>query len=74
VGPPPSAIHGRGRLSRHPCRSAHSAPPAFSLHPSRDVWYLACCGMKIKSESRFALFGSSTRVTGLAQTLWELTC
>jgi hypothetical protein len=37
VGPPPSAIHGGGRLSRHPCRSAHYAPPAFSLHPSRDL-------------------------------------
>jgi hypothetical protein len=36
VGPPPSAIHGGGRLSRHPCRSAHCATPAFSLHPSRD--------------------------------------
>uniref|UniRef100_A0A7C1X7V6 Uncharacterized protein n=1 Tax=Pseudomonas graminis TaxID=158627 RepID=A0A7C1X7V6_9PSED len=36
VGPPPSAIHGGGRLSRHPCRSAHGARPAFSLHPSRD--------------------------------------
>jgi hypothetical protein len=38
VGPPPSAIHGGGRLSRHPCRSAHCAPPAFGLHPSRDLW------------------------------------
>jgi hypothetical protein len=37
VGPPPSAIHGGGRLSRHPCRSAHCATPAFSLHPSRDL-------------------------------------
>jgi hypothetical protein len=33
----PAAIRHpwRGRLSRHPCRSAHGAPPAFSLHPSR---------------------------------------
>jgi hypothetical protein len=37
VGPPPSAIHGGGRLSRHPCRSAHSTTPAFGLHPSRDL-------------------------------------
>ncbi|OQR27009.1 hypothetical protein BWR59_27550 [Pseudomonas sp. Bc-h] len=37
VGPPPSAIHGGGRLSRHPCRSAHSTTPALSLHPSRDL-------------------------------------
>jgi hypothetical protein len=42
VGPPPSAIHGRGRLSRHPCRSAHCTPPAFSLHPSRVLWCLDC--------------------------------
>ncbi|MCS3840356.1 hypothetical protein HNR03_004980 [Pseudomonas sp. JAI111] len=31
VGPPPSAIHGRGRLTRHPCRVAHYAEPAFGL-------------------------------------------
>ncbi|OQR29767.1 hypothetical protein BWR59_20115 [Pseudomonas sp. Bc-h] len=37
MGPPPSAIHGGGRLSRHPCRSAHSTSPAFGLHPSRDL-------------------------------------
>jgi hypothetical protein len=53
VGPPPSAIHGGGRLSRHPCRSAHSASPAFSLHPSRVLWCLGFLGMKIKSHSAF---------------------
>uniref|UniRef100_A0A7C1XBN0 Uncharacterized protein n=1 Tax=Pseudomonas graminis TaxID=158627 RepID=A0A7C1XBN0_9PSED len=52
VGPPPSAIHGGGRLSRHPCRSAHGARPAFSLHPSRDWWCLSFLRMKIKSRSR----------------------
>ncbi len=31
VGPPPSAIHGRGRLTRHPCRVAHCAGPALGL-------------------------------------------
>ena len=31
VGPPPSAIHGRGRLPRHPCRGAPCATPAFGL-------------------------------------------
>jgi hypothetical protein len=31
VGPPPSAIHGRGRLTRHPCRAAHCAEPALGL-------------------------------------------
>ncbi len=30
-GPPPSAIHGRGRLPRHPCRGAPCAMPAFGL-------------------------------------------
>jgi hypothetical protein len=30
-GPPPSAIHGRGRLPRHPCRGAPCATPAFGL-------------------------------------------
>ncbi|MGF6330767.1 hypothetical protein ABH909_003645 [Pseudomonas sp. BS3782 TE3695] len=30
-GPPPSAIHGRGRLPRHPCRGAPYATPAFGL-------------------------------------------
>jgi len=31
VGPPRSAIHGRARLTRHPCRVAHCAEPAFGL-------------------------------------------
>uniref|UniRef100_A0A7C2BBM6 Uncharacterized protein n=1 Tax=Pseudomonas graminis TaxID=158627 RepID=A0A7C2BBM6_9PSED len=52
VGPPPSAIHGGGRLSRHPCRSAHSARPAFSLHPSRDWRCLGFLRLKIKSRSK----------------------
>ena len=29
VGPPRWAIHGPARLSRHPCRDAHSTRPAF---------------------------------------------
>jgi hypothetical protein len=35
VGPPPSAIHGRGRLSRHPCRVAHCAEPPLGLTRGR---------------------------------------
>ena len=35
VGPPPSAIHGRGRLTRHPCRVAHCAEPALGLSRGR---------------------------------------
>jgi hypothetical protein len=33
--PPPSAIHGRGRLTRHPCRVAHCAEPALGLTRGR---------------------------------------
>jgi hypothetical protein len=66
VGPPPSAIHGGGRLSRHPCRSTHSTSPAFSLHPSRDLWRLGYCALrsKIKSERQ-------RRSSILTQFLWE---
>ncbi len=35
VGPPPSAIPGRGRLTRHPCRVAHCAEPALGLSRGR---------------------------------------
>jgi len=29
VGPPRWALHGPARLTRHPCRVAHYAMPAF---------------------------------------------
>ena len=45
VGPPPSAIHGRGRLPRHPCRGAHCAEPALGL-PTGQI------KIKIKSQSQ----------------------
>ncbi|GEM_PF-2269418 len=35
VGPPPSAIHGRGRLTRHPCRVVHCAEPPLGLSRGR---------------------------------------
>ncbi|MCY1265704.1 hypothetical protein D9M70_140940 [compost metagenome] len=35
VGPPPSAIHGRRRLTRHPCRVAHYAEPPLGLMRGR---------------------------------------
>jgi hypothetical protein len=44
-GPPPSAIHGRGRLPRHPCRGAPCTTPAFGLwERGRQI--------KIKSQSQ----------------------
>jgi len=46
VGPPPSAIPGRGRLTRHPCRVAHCARPAFSL------WLTGQCRSKARSTAR----------------------
>ncbi len=36
VGPPPSAIHGRGRLTRHPCRVAHCAEPPLGLSMGQE--------------------------------------
>ena len=35
VGPPRSTIHGRARLTRHPCRVAHYAEPALGLPRGR---------------------------------------
>ncbi len=35
VGPPPSAILGRARLTRHPCRVAHCAEPPLGLSRGR---------------------------------------
>ncbi|VVP60643.1 hypothetical protein PS900_06205 [Pseudomonas fluorescens] len=35
VGPPPSAIHGRRQLTRHPCRVAHCAEPPLGLTRGR---------------------------------------
>jgi len=55
VGPRRTDIPVLTALSRHPCRLAHSAPPAFSLHPIRVLRCLEVRGMKIKSESRSSL-------------------
>ncbi|MEX6677553.1 hypothetical protein QWI18_16670 [Pseudomonas sp. W2Oct36] len=48
MGPRRTGIHALTALSRHPCRSAHCAKPAFSLHPSRDGCRLDVLRMKIK--------------------------
>ncbi len=46
-GPPRSVIHGRARLSRHPCRDAPCATPAFGLwERGREI------KIKIKSQSQ----------------------
>ncbi len=52
VGPHRTDIHVLTALSRHPCRSAHSASSTFGLHPSRDWRCLSLLCMKIKSRSR----------------------
>ena len=36
VDPPPSAIHGRRRLTRHPCRVAHCAEPPLGLSRGQE--------------------------------------
>ena len=52
VGPRRTDIHVLTALSRHPCRSAHSSRPAFSLHPSRVWRCLDLLCTKIKSRSK----------------------
>ncbi|WP_156886763.1 hypothetical protein [Pseudomonas frederiksbergensis] len=47
MGPPPSAIHGRGRLPRHPCRGAHCAEPALGL-PTGQIKINSKIKIKIK--------------------------
>jgi hypothetical protein len=42
VGPRRTDIHVLTALSRHPCRSTHSASSTFGLHPSR-VWRCLDC-------------------------------
>ncbi len=55
-------------LSPHPCGSAHSAKPPFSLHPSRDGCRLDVLCMKIKSNGNgngFPAEAGPTVVRGL---------
>jgi hypothetical protein len=51
VGPRRTDIHVLTALSRHPCRSAHSTSPAFSLHPSRDLCRLNFRALRSKIKS-----------------------
>ncbi|MGA3683819.1 hypothetical protein, partial [Pseudomonas graminis] len=48
VGPRRTDIHVLTALSPHPCGSAHSAKPPFSLHPSRVWCRLGFLRLKIK--------------------------
>ena len=66
VGPPPRAIHGPSRLSRHPCRSTHSTEPPLGLpmgrvdqdqklarRPTgRPVGVSVCCAIFVAAEER----------------------
>ena len=62
VGPPPSAIHGRRRLTRHPCRVAHCAEPALGLtmgrapqqQPRRPTGRPVC---RVRSSGRYLVTG-----------------
>ena len=51
VGSRRTDIHVLTALSPHPCRSAHSARPTFSLHQGRDLCRLGYLRKKIKSRS-----------------------
>ncbi len=46
-GPPPRAIHGAGRLNRHPCRFTPQIPVEF-----RPAWFDGAPEIKITSRSR----------------------
>ena len=52
-GPPPRAIHGAGRLNRHPCRFTPQIPVEF-----RPAWFNGALKIKIKSRSRATRFAS----------------
>jgi len=75
VGPPPSAIHGRGRLTRHPCRVAHCAEPPLGLtrgrtpqqRPRRPTGRPGCW---VRSSVRYMSAGRPpSRVSSLPQVL-----
>ena len=46
-GPPPRAIHGAGRLNRHPCRFTPQIPVEF-----RPAWFNGAPEIKSRSRSR----------------------
>ncbi|CAI8834402.1 hypothetical protein EMIT051CA3_20748 [Pseudomonas chlororaphis] len=54
-GPPPQAIHGLGRLARHPCRATPYATPAFGLW-ERGGWIKGKIKSQGQSQARFTRF------------------
>ena len=60
VGPRRTDIHVLAALSRHPCRSTHSAPPAFGLHPSRVRRRLYGRGTRATAGAELRLFALHT--------------
>ncbi|VCU63897.1 hypothetical protein [Pseudomonas synxantha] len=56
-GPPPRAIHGAGRLNRHPCRFTPQIPVEF-----RPAWFNGAPRIKSRSRSRAARFASWLRL------------
>ncbi|AZE61632.1 hypothetical protein PFLU3_41500 [Pseudomonas fluorescens] len=58
-GPPPRAIHGAGRLNRHPCRFTPQIPVEF-----RPAWFNGAPEIKSRSRSRAARFASWLRIGG----------
>ena len=65
----PAAIHGGGRLPRHPCRSAQGAGPAFSLHPSRDWRCLGFLCTRINGRSTADQEQTKSRIRSKASRL-----
>ncbi len=80
VGPPPSAIHGRRRLTRHSCRVAHCAEPPLGLSRGRlpqkhlEAAYRSTCLFKRTHSpvgaSRLAPTGSTPLWLWLLILLW----
>ncbi len=79
VGPPPSAIHGRGRLTRHPCRVAHCAEPPLGLtrgrtpqqRPRRPTGRPGCW---VRSSVRYLVDWPAAIASKLAPTGTEYIC
>ena len=56
-GPPPRAIHGAGRLNRHPCRFTPQIHVEF-----RPAWFNGAPKIKIKSQIKSK--SGSLRIVG----------